>query len=106
MLRATSSLSDRTFRNGFELSCVIGGSSPEHENGVRNLFSLCVDVCEESDEIVSMEKVPGTCFELILLLLQEPIGMVRRASPARRAGLARLAGKVGCAGFEVLGWEF
>ena len=39
-----------------------------------NIFSRCADACGESDEISSMEKVPGTCFELVLLLAQEPIG--------------------------------
>ena len=43
------------------------------ENGVRNLFSLYADASGTSDEIVSMEKVPGTCSELMPLLVQEPI---------------------------------
>jgi hypothetical protein len=44
-----------------------------HENGVRNLFSLCADACGESNEIVSAEKVPGTYSELMPLLVQEAI---------------------------------
>jgi hypothetical protein len=47
--------------------------TPEHENDGENLFSLCADVCGESAEIVSTEKLPGTCPELRPLLVQEPI---------------------------------
>src|SRR5262245_7102030 len=43
-------------------------------------FLACAHVCEESDEIVSIEKLPGTCSELIVLLLPGPIGMVRGAT--------------------------
>ena len=32
--------------------------------GFRNLFSLCADACGESDEIVSLEKAPGTYFRI------------------------------------------
>ena len=50
-----------------------------------NCFSFCADACEESDEIVSMEKVPSTCSESMPLLVQEPIGSFE---------------------YWVLGWEF
>jgi len=45
----------------------------ENENGVRNLFPLRADACGASDEIVSMEKLLGTCSELRLLLVEKPI---------------------------------
>jgi hypothetical protein len=38
-----------------------------------NLFSLCADAWGEIVEIVSMDEVPGTCSELMLLLVQRPI---------------------------------
>jgi hypothetical protein len=45
----------------------------EPEEDAMNLFSLRADICGESDEIVSAEKVPGASSELRLLLLPEPI---------------------------------
>ena len=41
---------------------------------VRSLFLLCTGNCRVSDEIVSTRNVPGACSELMLLLVQEPIG--------------------------------
>jgi hypothetical protein len=45
----------------------------EHEEGVRNLFSLSADACGENNEIVRTGKVPGTCSDLMPLLVQKPI---------------------------------
>ena len=44
------------------------------QKGVRNLSPLCAGACEESDEIVNMEKVPGNDSELTPVIVQEPIG--------------------------------
>jgi hypothetical protein len=33
-------------------------------NPVRNFFPLCADVCGESNDIVSTEKVPGICSDI------------------------------------------
>jgi hypothetical protein len=57
-----------------ELSVALVKTTTLDKNGVTNLFSFCADACGESNEIVSMEKVPGTCFESMSLLVQEPIG--------------------------------
>ena len=48
-------------------------------------FSLWADACEEGDDIVSIEQVPGTCSQSIPLLAQEPISSSE---------------------YWVLGWEF
>jgi hypothetical protein len=44
-----------------------------HKIDARNHFPLCADAYGVRDEIVSVKKVSGTCSDVMLLLVQEPI---------------------------------
>ena len=71
-------LQDSESRSGIERRVISGD-----RKGVGSLFSFRADACGESDVIVSIAKIPGTCSELMPLLVQEPMGMVRGASYVR-----------------------